>query len=226
MFGKPIVRPSPPVSFGEMYQSSDGLCEINHVSDTSYQPPQPSSNFSPTQPPSSGLKLSVIEDSDLTEMVSRAELELSLTDEAPTRLLSLHRFVPLEELKKIYQTVCIQPLNRNSPVIREESLGGQTVLEFSSETKAAIFRRVLESHQIYSQFLPSSKSFQSINSTTMTVKEEFRAGIPRRTQLETYCICTVTMHCLASSSVEDGHVSAPVKISVYTGWLKLKYSIT
>ena len=222
VFGKPIERPTPPVSFGEMYQNSNGQQILKEQPSIAVNS---TVDFCTNQPSPARLKKTLVEDfhGNLTEMVAGAEAALSVTDEKPSRVLRLDRLVPTGELYNIYKMAFLLPCSHQIckksdcyyfPVIKDEA---QTVLEFSSETKAAIFKRFLANRMINSQFVPSTKSQQTISNTSMVVTEEFRKGIPRRTQLESYCVCTVNLHCISSSSVENGSVSAPVKISIFTG---------
>ena len=158
-------------------------------------------------------------------MVAGAEAILSGSDENPTRMLHLERLLPPEELLKLYKLIYVFPCSHQ--VCKKQnchffplssfSSTDQTVLQFSSEPRAAIFKRVVASQGYQSHFVPSNNSCQYINLTSLIVKEEFRAGIPKRTMMESYCVCSVVLHCISSSSVEDGLVSAPIKISLYTG---------
>ena len=243
VFGKPIPRPAP-VVFGEMSRSENRIFETNHPAPPapvwSEEPPvidlcqeadigKPSSRTSgrPTHPVVSELQKT--ED----EMVARAEAALSVSDESPSRVLQLEGLVSRAQLSSLYQLAIVLPCSHqvchgrgrgrdcyHLPLLMDPTSTGQTVLQFTSEAKAAIFRRLLASRGLQSQFVASSGSSQQVALTSLVVREEFRVGIPRaRTTLrETYCVCPVLLHCLESASVEDGLVYAPVKISLYTGY--------
>ena len=220
VFGKPIPRPAPPVVFGEMYPSP---CQ----SRTEKAPPVV--DLCQESETSGRLTHPVVSDLQRTEeeTAARAEAALSVTDENPSRVLQLDRFVSREQLSTFYQLAFVLPCSHqvcrggscyHLPVTRDPTSTGQTVLEFTSEAKAAIFKRFLSSRGVQSQFVASSRSSQNVKLTSLVVREEFRLGIPKRTTKETYCVCTVVLHCLSSSSVETGLVSAPIKISLSTGY--------
>ena len=72
-------------------------------------------------------------------------------------------------------------------------------------------------HNICSSFIPGSVSMIDLKETSRVVKAEEKVGIPRRYHRESYLLCTVVMDLMNSSSVEHGTVSAPFKISIYSG---------
>ena len=244
VFGIPIPRPSspptpplappPPLISGEMFQNSQHHHQVNHSHSSSIPrgfeayPNEPTAGSSAASSTSARMKNNLVEhfQKNLTEMVSKAQAELSDSDEDPSRILCLERFFSKEELLTIYQNVfslpcrhkvCKKPNCLHYPVIKDPSPAGQTVLEFSCESRAAIFKRFLSSSGIWSSFVPSSKLCQYRSVTSLMVQAEFKKGIPKRSLLESFCVCPVVLHSISASSVEDGLVWAPVKISVYTG---------
>ena len=72
-------------------------------------------------------------------------------------------------------------------------------------------------HNIGSSFVQGLVSMIHLKETSRIVKAEEKAGIPRRHHRESYLLCTVVMDLMSSSSVEHGTVSAPFKISIYSG---------
>ena len=235
-FDRPLPpAPAPPqMLFGETNQNSSKLYEKNHSTSLSSDnhtkgvvPADDRSSFIPAR--TARLQNNLLEHfhRNLSETVAKAQSELSASDENPSRILCLERFVSKKELFSIYHKAYVLPCNHSSckksscfylPVIKDPTLAGQSVIEFSSETKAAIFKQVLRGFGIQSHFVPGPKYCQYNGHTSLMVKEEFKTGIPKRTFRESYCVCAVLLHNVSSASVEDGIVSAPIKISIYTGW--------
>ena len=170
---------------------------------------------------------------DQQDMAARVINSLASVDQRPSRTLRLDRAVSTHELTQIYQTICPTPcdhvecqrLYRGASciffpkvLVSIDPYGlGETQLEFVTEIRAAIFRSVLMQHNISSSFIPGSVSMIDLKETSRVVKAEEKVGIPRRYHRESYLLCTVVMDLMNSSSVEHGTVSAPFKISIYSG---------
>ena len=166
---------------------------------------------------------------DQEDMTSRVITSLANVDQKPSRILRLDRALSTYELQQIYQTICPSPcdhvecrLSRSPyciffPKVTDPHRLGETYLEFLTEIRAALFRSVLMQHNIGSSFVQGLVSMIDIKETSRIVKAEEKAGIPRRHHRESYLLCTVVMDLMSSSSVEHGTVSAPFKISIYSG---------
>ena len=228
----PPLAPPPPLIFGEMFQNSQSQYSHSHSSSIPRSleafPNEATAGSPAASSTSVRMKNNLVEhfQKNLTEMVSKAQAELSVSDEDPSRILCLERFFSKEELLMIYQNVFILPCRHkvckkpnclHFPVIKDPSPAGQTLLEFSCESRAAIFKRFLSSSGVRSAFVPSSKLCRYRSVTSLMVQAEFKKGIPKRSLLESFCVCPVVLHSISAASVEDGLVWAPVKISFYTG---------
>ena len=172
---------------------------------------------------------------DMGVMAARVINSLASVDQRPSRFLRLDRSVSPDELTQIYQTICPNPCDHvecqrlrmkvciffpkvTVSILSMDQYGhGETNLEFLTEIRAAIFRSVLMQHNISSSFIQGPVSMISLKETSRVVKAEEKVGIPRRYHHESYLLCTVVMDLMTSSSVEHGTVSAPFKISIYSG---------
>ena len=194
--------------------------------------------FAPPPAPSHPVILDIERDQGV--MAARVVNSLASVDLRPSRFLRLDRSVSPEELTQIYQTICPNPcdhmecqrlfrgvtfhaLSRHCIFFPKVTVSmdpyghGETNLEFLTEIRAAIFRSVLSQHNISSSFIQGPVSMISLKETSRVVKAEEKVGIPRRYHHESYLLCTVVMDLMTSSSVEHGTVSAPFKISIYSG---------
>ena len=213
MFGAPVPGTSRMSDFDSlMYQQQQEPVSMFDL------PPQPK----PPHP--------VIQDieRDQEDMTSRVLHSLAHLDQKPSRIIRLDRGVSTHELTQIYQTISQTPcehmechrLYRGASCFffPKRPIGlGDTYLEFLTEIRAAIFKKVLLQHNIGSSFQQSLVTMIDLKETSRVVKEEEKVGIPRRYQQESYLLCTVVMDLMSSSSVEHGTVSAPFKISIYSG---------
>ena len=162
----------------------------------------------------------------LNTMISDVIRCTSEVDDVPSRALQLQQVISQHDLQRIYQTICPPPCSHNNCVAATQGqvciylprIKNNNILEFSTEARAAMFKTVLTKHNVPSVHVAASKGGVSINDTKIRRREEERVGVPRVWIRETYLVCMLDMVTVSSSSVEHGSVSAPVKMSVTTGW--------
>ena len=166
-------------------------------------------------------------------IIAKVESTLSVRDQIPSSIFHLDRILSSSDLLSIYRSICPSPCPHTqcskiklgsldscvfAPKVKNVSVGfGETQLVFTNETRAALFMKLLNQHSIFGTYIPSTKSFPDLSLVTLTSMSEKRVGIPQVRIQETFLFCTVSMELITSASVDQGRVSAPVKISFCTG---------